>query len=242
MVRRLLFSALVGVLSAASLGALSFTTSVGGSFTDISTSGTALGLTDDGEANIAMTISNAVFAAGSIRVGNNGGVGFGLAAGDLSFSNVALPGTGGLSGLFGASPAKQTLLPYWDDIDADTGNVYWQESGGVLIVQWNDRPHFSNSADHATFQLKVFNTGGPAYAQFIYSSIGTSSFLGGASATVGYTDGTSGANGGSNLQWSFNTAGAVADGMVVSLVDVVPEPASLAALSLGLLFLKRRKK
>ncbi len=122
-----------------------------GQFIDISMTGTALGLTDDGEATITTTVGNAAFPAGSVTVANNGGI-IAAAGEDLATMNTILPN----------SAWPTALLPLWDDIDADTGDVYWQETQvdgtDTLIVQWNDRPRFSNIGS-ATFQVQVFASG-----------------------------------------------------------------------------------
>jgi hypothetical protein len=54
-------------------------------------------------------------------------------------------------------------------------------------------------------------------------------------------DGSSGANSGNNIEWSFNVPGAVVDGMVLS---IVPEPGTFIAIGIGLLGLaiSRRRK
>ena len=120
-------------------------------FVDISANGTVPGLADDDEATINTTVGNALFPAGPTTVGNNGVVasGAGVAVGT---GNSALPSTS-----FAAA-----LSVFWDDIDADTGNVYWSERqvNGIdtLIVQWDSRPHFSNIGD-ATFQVQLFASG-----------------------------------------------------------------------------------
>ena len=140
------------LLSGAALAQLQIVSNLGGTFTDISGSGTALNPTDDSEHNIVTTVGNKIFAAGDVRIGNNGGMGFGVTNGDLGFTNAALPGTGGVSGVFSnATPANpQALLPYWDDLlPGATGNIYWQEMAGTLIVQWNSEEHFSGGGSTA---------------------------------------------------------------------------------------------
>lgn len=198
-------------------------------FIDISGTGTPLGLLDDGEANLTTTVGNAIFGAGTVRVGNNGGIGF-TGAGDLGATNGPLPSVG----IFGGVTA---LLPFWDDIDSDTGDVYWQEVGGTLIVQWQNRPHYSNLGS-ATFQLQLFSTG-PVLARFVYQDVVFESAVNdnGASATVGYQASSSEA-----YQFSYNTA-ALANGDVIDITlrdDGVPEPSTLwlgatALLAVGLL-------
>lgn len=150
-----------------------------GTFVDISSTGTPLNLTDDSEATINTTVGNTLMPAGAVTVGNNGGIMSGSGV-DLPVSNTGLP-----TSIFSAA-----LLPFWDDIDADTGNVYWEERtiDGIqaLIVQWEDRPRFSNIGN-ATFQLQLFETG-PVAARFAYQDVvfGDPQYDFGASATVGY--------------------------------------------------------
>lgn len=230
------------LLSGAALAQLQIVSNLGGTFTDISGSGTALNPTDDSEHNIFTTIGNKIFNAGDIRIGNNGGMGFGVTNGNLGFSNIAIPGTGGASGAFSDStPANpQVLLPYWDDLlPGATGNIYWQETGGALIVQWNSEEHFSGGGATATFQVKVFDTG-PVFAQFIYNQITGTNFAGGSGATIGYMDGAvGGPNGGNNIQFSLNTANAVTNGTVLS---IVPEPGTFVAIGIGLAGLALAKR
>ncbi len=175
-----------------------------GLFIDIAATGTPLNLTDDSEATITTTVGNPLFPAGSVTVGNNGGIASGSNV-QISTGNTALP-----SADFAAA-----LFPLWDDIDADTGNVYWEERlvNGIstLIVQWDDRPRYSNIGD-ATFQLQLFSSG-PVAARFAYRDVvfGSTEFDFGASATVGYQ--LSPTTGG---QFSLNQP-SLADGDVVDI-------------------------
>lgn len=214
---------------------LSIVDNLPGTFVDISGSGTPLNLGDDTLANITTSVGNSVFAAGTHRVGNNGLFALNSTTASGPFGNNTIPPTGSPTGL---TAGVQYFAPYWDDWDSDTGNVFWQEISGTLYVQWHNRPHFSNSADHATMQVQIPSSG-PAFAQFIYVDIeGSPNWLGGAGATIGYVDGTSNDNGGNNILWSFNTAGSVHNGSVLS---IVPEPASLGLLAIAGMFLIRRR-
>lgn len=227
----------LAVLGAALAGApaaaqLEITCSVPGTFVDISTTGTALGLADDGVVEIppGFDLTATLFAgdgSGRVWVANNGGVGFlgdGGAAGALH-QNGTLPNIG----LFGGGHGTpQALAVYWDDLDADTGDVYYETIGGagsrVLIIQWQDRPHYPGDAvvdgDEATFQVQIFEdaTAGTGYAQLLYADVDFQdpALDEGASATIGYQAGGI-AN---DVQWSFNTAGAVSAGDVLTLRDV----------------------
>jgi hypothetical protein len=216
---------------------LSITNALPGTFVDISGTGTALNLGDDTSANITTVIGNTLFAAGTHRVGNNGTFALGSTTAATPFTNAAIPATGTPTGL---TAGAQYLLPYWDDFDSETGNVYWQEIGGTLYIQWHDRSHFPGpTADHATVQLQIHSSG-PALAQYLYPNIeGTPNWGGGLSASIGYVDGTSGDNMGNNIQFSFNTGGAVNNTTVLS---IVPAPGAAVLLGLGGLVAIRRRR
>ena len=82
----------------------------------------------------------------------------------------------------------------------------------TLIVQWDNRPHYSN-VGNATFQLQLFETGAVG-ARFAYQDVvfGNASYDHGASATIGYqlANGTAGT-------FSQDTA-SVFDGDVIDLI------------------------
>ncbi|MEZ6017015.1 MAG: hypothetical protein R3F49_17990 [Planctomycetota bacterium] len=196
---------------------LTIVSNLPGSFVDISGTGTPLSLTDDGEVDIPTTIGNSLFAAGSARVGSNGGVRFGGAGTDLAFTNLNLPNTGAFS------LNSQSLLPFWDDVNTASGTlgeIYWQETMGMLIVQW-DNIEFYNSTGLGTarFQVQVPSTGS-TWARFVYADIMQSRPNGGESATIGYQAGAIG----NDVEFSFNTPGAVTDGTVLSLVGTFSPP------------------
>jgi len=226
--------ALFGTLLVASPAAaqLEMTCSLPGTFADISTTGTALGLGDEGVVEIpaGFDLTTTLFAgdgSGRVWVSNNGAVGFlgdGGSAGAF-YLNTTLPNFGLFGGVHGT---PQSLPVYWDDLDADTGDVYYETIGTagsrVLIIQWQDRPHFSGNAiidgDEATFQVQIFEdaSAGTGYAQFLYQDVDFQdpTLDEGASATIGYQ-----ANGHQNdVQWSFDTPGSVHAGDVLTLRNV----------------------
>ena len=208
-----------GTIEAVEAGApldnVSIVNNLPGSFVDISGTGTALSLLDDGEVDITTTIGNALLPAGQVRVGSNGGVQF-LSAGfdDLGFGNDPLPATDAFNG-------GRCLLPFWDDIDTNSGaegEIYWQEIGDQLIIQWEAVEFFpggTGGVDTATFQVQVNASGSPA-AQFLYESVDSVRADNGGSATIGFqSEDESVFN---TVQFSFDTAGSVNNGDVVSVL------------------------
>lgn len=182
---------------------------------DIASTGAPLGLTDDGEAEITIPFTNEVVTSTSIQIGNNGGVGIGGVP-DLTFINEPLPS----AACFGGARA---LLPMWDDLDSDTGDVYWQVVGDAphrtLVVQWQDRPHYPGddalNGNEVTFQVQLFESPiGGVFVQMLYEDVnfGDPAINGGGSASIGMQrDADFG------LQWSFETPGAVSPSVVLSL-------------------------
>ena len=208
---------------------LSWVTNVSGTWIDISTTGTALNLSDDGEVNIASTVSNAVFGAGA-RVGSNGAVRFAGGGLNLGFTNGTIPSTNMVGG-------DQSPAVFWDDINTSSGTngqIYWEDVGNTLVVQW-EMAGFFGSQDTATFQMQIHGSG-PTLAQFLYRDVTSARANSGGSATIGYQDGGVGFG---DLQFSFNTAGAVSNGMILSLV---PAPGAAVLLGLGGLVATRRRR
>ncbi len=130
-------------------------------FVDISTTGTPLDLTNDQSRIIQTTVGNRIIPAGTVTVSNNGVI----LSGDYGqVGSVNLPLGWIREFLFSRT---QGLFPFWDDIDARRGNVYWEERylNGVraLIVQWDHRPLFS--------QRWIVDIPGPAICE--RASVGT---------------------------------------------------------------------
>ena len=161
-----------------------------GGFIDITTTGTPLGLSDDGSADVTMPFSfNFYGTTGNIlSVSNNGAAIFasGLA---VPFTNVSLPAT---------SLAGPAFMPMWDDFDSESGDVYTDTRGTTpnrqFIVEWFDRVHYNGTAntDGATFEL-ILNEDGTiqfeyldvAYTGFTNASGDPDDCTGGACATIG---------------------------------------------------------
>ena len=171
------------------------------------TGGTALGLTDDGEANVTLPFAFTFYGTSStaIRVGNNGGFFFNATTGDLSTANADL----------GTTTASNIVVPFWDDIDSDTGDVYYQTFGTapnrVFVIEWFNRPHFSNVGS-GTFELILYEGTNNIKYQYLDTNFGNASYDYGVSATSGIRQ-----SGSNYLQYSYNLA-VLVDGLAICFV------------------------
>jgi len=118
------------------------------------TDGTPLNLGDDDEANVVLPFAFDFYGTSStdIRVGNNGGLLFGVTSGNLGTVNEDLATT----------TSSNLIVPFWDDIDSETGNVYYKTVGAaphrVFVVEWHDRPHYKSGGGvgSVTFELLLY--------------------------------------------------------------------------------------
>ncbi|KAB2966143.1 MAG: hypothetical protein F9K18_06005 [Thermoanaerobaculia bacterium] len=209
-------------------------------FIDISATGTALNLTDDSEANVTMPFSFTFYGVTSanVRVGNNGGMLFNATTGDIPITNAALP----------VAAPPLSILPFWDDLDQETGNVYHETQGVApnrqFIVQWHDRPHFPGpGVSGVTFQVILYEGTNEILFQYLDTDFGSATTNFGASATAGLNlDATTA------TQYSFNTPVLTASKAIlfslgtvneasasdtatvtVTVPDIVVSPASLSS-------------
>ncbi|MBX3059499.1 MAG: proprotein convertase P-domain-containing protein [Anaerolineae bacterium] len=188
------------------------------SYIPITTTGTPLNLTDDGEANITLPFPFTFYGVTSsdLRVGNNGGIRFNATTGDVGITNAALPNA--------AHPL--TIFPFWDDLDEEQGNVYWEVQGTapnrVAIIEWYQRPHFPGSAaaPTITFQVLLFEGSNEIKFQYLDVDFDDPATSFGASATVGLNKDATTA-----LQYSFNQP-VLQDGMAILFYEVIPQSAS----------------
>ncbi|XZE52845.1 S8 family serine peptidase [Planctomycetaceae bacterium SH139] len=148
-------------------------------FVDISATGTALTLGDDGEATITTTVGNSIIPAGSVTIGNNGGI---IAGGgqELGFDPSELPTTDFTAG----------VVPLWTDLFTG-GQIFWDEvvieGKDALVVQWQDKNHYFVTDGEVTFQLQLFDdTAMPL--RLVYTDVEFGDPLDdfGASAVIGY--------------------------------------------------------
>ena len=175
-------------------------------FVDISTTGTPLDLANDQSRIIQTTVGNRIIPAGAVTVSNNGVVLTGR-YGEIGGINIPLDR---VSRFYFPSP--QGLFPYWDDIDARRGNVFWEEKyiDGVraLIVQWDRRPLVPNVGS-LTFQVQLFASG-PVWARYVYKDLGVND---GTGAVIGVIT----PNG--PIEYNFQPA-AVVSGDVVEIRNI----------------------
>jgi|GEM_PF-1344800 len=200
------------------LGAYAYDDQAAFNYIPINVTGTALNLTDDGEANITLPFPFTFYGVTSsnLRVGNNGGILFDATAGHLGITNAALPV---------ADPAL-AILPFWDDLDDEQGNVYWEVQGTapnrVAIVEWYNRTHFPGAvaAPTVTFQVLLYEGTNEIKYQYLDVDFGNASYDNGASATVGINKDATTA-----LQYSFNQP-VIQNNMAIRFYEVVPVSAT----------------
>lgn len=167
---------------------------------DISGTGTALGLGDDGEALVTMPFAFTLYdiTSSDLEIDNNGGIVFN----STGTGNINCCTSG--AGLPNGGSFDAAILPFWDDIDSDAGDVYHETRGTApnrrFIVQWHQRPHFSN-VGAATFQAILYETSNEV--RFVYDDIdfGNALYDNGVSATIGLQK-----DGATADQYSHNTS------------------------------------
>ncbi len=190
---------------------------------------------DDVNVAVTTSVTNSMFASTTARICTNGFVQFGGTAGATTYLNTTIA-AGTVSPV--APATSQALFPFWDDmlLPANSGrNVYKIEGpaasfglpaarGNVLIIQWDNVAHYNAGAavGAATYQVQIFqNIVNNVAAQMLYSDVmfENALFDEGVSATIGYAAGTNGGPASvNNVLYSFNTAGSVHAGDVLSLL------------------------
>jgi uncharacterized repeat protein (TIGR01451 family) len=171
------------------------------------TGGTPLDLSDDAEINVTLPFDFDFYGATStdLRVGNNGAVLFDAISGDVGTGNSDL----------GTNTLEDLIAPFWDDIDDERGNVYFEVFGAPgsrkAVIEWHDRPHYRSGGGigEATFELILYE--GTHNIKFQYQDVafGDAAYDFGASATVGIRQ-----SGSDYLQYSHNTP-VLEDGLAI---------------------------
>jgi len=198
-------------------------------FVDISATGTALELTDDGAAAITMPFAFSFYGASSsnLCIGNNGGMLFGVAScSSFPYNNQPLPT---------ASLANAAILPYWDDM-LPNGTIYYGVVGAApnrqFVIQYQNKFAYGDSGDPtgqtgATFEAILNEADGSIDFEYQTATFGgvAASYDNGVSATVGLQSTATFGN-----QYSYNTA-SLSDGFAIhwAPVDAVTYSATAAA-------------
>lgn len=225
--------ALSAVGGPSALGSIQIVNNRPGTFIDIKETGIPLNLYGDISASITTKIGNAVFPSGRVVVANNGGIGFDPVDDFLSPDPEPIPSNRAFSG-------SKCLLPYWSDIGNHVGNVYVEEVGTNLIVQWDHKkfegfPH----AAAVTFQVQIRGeVVDDVVAQMLYQAIEEGPAFGGANGGVGYQDGIDGTQ--NSVQYAVGEAFSVSNLEVLTVL--APSPGSAVVLLAGSAVLAPRRR
>lgn len=162
---------------------------------DVSGTGVALGLSDDGEATASIGFTFTWHGVGhsSVRVGSNGAMYF-ATTGDVPYTNACLP----------SGRPSPTILALWDDWDpGGVGDVYTQTLGTApnrrFVVQWQAE-HYPSSTSTADVRVMLHEGTNLAQVCYVDTVFGSATYDDGASATVGIEDGAN------SLEFSCNAA------------------------------------
>ncbi|MBO9662684.1 hypothetical protein [Dokdonella sp.] len=148
----------------------------GGGFIDISGTGTALDLWNDGAEAVTMPFSFNFYGntSNQICIANNGFILFGTASCPLGgyYDNLPLPT---------ADLPVPLIAPLWDDFDSTSGGVFHATQGTApnrkFIVEWHQRAHYdgASNTDTATFEVVFDEATGTLsfhYLDVAYTAIG----------------------------------------------------------------------
>ncbi len=134
---------------------------------DISGTGTSMGLSDDSyffPIDLPWTFDFYGTGNTQIAVGSNGTVYFEDAY--LGLANGPIPGTT-------AYTPQVFIAGYWDDLNPGAGGdvlfeIVGEEPNRMLIVQWQDVPHFGGDpADGVTYQVKLLEGSNNILVQYL---------------------------------------------------------------------------
>jgi hypothetical protein len=175
-------------------------------FIDISQgNGTALDPFDDGSAEVVLPFDLPFYdgSSNTLWVGNNGGIVVGDVQQSIPSFEFPLPYVNPIGPIKGS-----LILPYWDDLSAGAGNVYWLAIGDTpprhAVIQWN-RPHFLGDDDAlASFEVWLGEDGTISfqYQNTAFGDPDNPDWDNGGSATIGLQN----ADGSIGNQYSYDTA------------------------------------
>ena len=120
-------------------------------FEDITQSGTALHLSDDGTADLELPWDFTLYDITSrhLVVSNNGAIFFDFQWGGKNWKYTDVD-------QYSGPYFPMAFIPYWNDLGAETGDVYWEIKGTApnryLVVEWYQRTHKEADGD-VTFEI-----------------------------------------------------------------------------------------
>jgi len=126
-------------------------------YIDIQTSGINLNLDDDTEAGVTLpfTFNYQGNPFTTLTVGNNGGIQLGTLTGQIGYG-------GNMTAL-----ADNFIFAWGDDMDGETGDVFWEVVGTapnrIAVFQWQNLNNFTNGAGTVTFQIQLMETTNEIY-------------------------------------------------------------------------------
>ncbi|MCT4560853.1 MAG: T9SS type A sorting domain-containing protein [Crocinitomicaceae bacterium] len=150
-------------------------------FVDISETGAANPLDSDGETGFQLPFPFYFQgdAVTQITVANNGVVIFNDISAQVSAFNSNTIATSAVEGLY----------PFWDDLQDNGGNVYFEEQGTApnrrFIVQWEKKHDLNAAGTMYSFQLIMEEASGKVYYQYQNMVVGSTTYDNGNSATIG---------------------------------------------------------
>lgn len=156
-------------------------------FLDIRSTGTPLGLADDGVAGVTLPFAFSLYGVSSaeLAIGNNGELVFGTLDAVSAAFNDTLPSTFAILG------PGALIAPFWDDFGEAGGDVYWEVLGTApdrrAVIEW-DRPHFLfDDGGHADVEAILGEDGSLSfqYASTVFGDPANPDWDNGGSATVG---------------------------------------------------------
>ncbi|MCK4739578.1 MAG: proprotein convertase P-domain-containing protein [Deltaproteobacteria bacterium] len=139
-------------------------------------------------------------------------------AGYITFNNTTLPNGAGYDNL---------IAPFWEDLSmASKGTVHYQTFGTApdrtFIVQWTDVPLYYDSTASYTFQAQLSESGAItfAYDTMTNGTNATYPWADGSSATIGVSN----ADATKGFEYSYNTVGAVSNGLAINILNAWDGP------------------
>ena len=177
-----------------------------GGFVDISSSGTALNLGNDGVSTQPIGFVFPFF-------GNSYSTAYISANGYITFDNpINAPVNEQLDG--SALSGQSVIAPFWDDLGLDSGDVFTEIVGTApdrqMIIQWHDVTNETDASGTGNFQVVLSEADGSI--KFYYDDV---EFNGNGDFGAGASIGIQGASG-SFEEFSFNAPNSVLSGSSIS--------------------------